>query len=130
MTAQTTTSSISSPSTTQNTSSSGLNDAGRIGVGVGVPLGVLFLTIIAVLAWMLRRRTRSLREEGKNHAPAGFGIKGDPTQRPFGVKTGINENTRHVLEQDPPMHELHGIAQSPHLRELQGSPATHRRELP
>lgn len=132
MIAQTATSSPSSPSTTQNTSSSGLNDTEKIGVGVGVSLGVLFLTIIAFLACMLRRRTRASREEGKNHSPAGFGINPDPTQRPGVVNTGINGNRRHAPEQDrlvQGIHELHGI-QSPNFRELQGSPAPHRRELP
>ena len=114
MTAQIATSSLSSPSPTQSTSSSGLNNAGRIGIGVGVSSGVLFFTIIAFLAYMLRRRTRSLREKGTNKVPTGYDMTGDPTQ---------------VLEQNrlmPGVHELHGI---PHSRELEGSGIQYSEEL-
>ena len=113
-----------------------MNTAERIGVGVGVSLGILFLTIIAFLAWMLHRHTRSsqTREKGNNQVPANFDIKEDlPTQRPDAVNTGTNENQSHVPEQDrllPEIYELHDIAQRPYSRELHGSPAPHRRELP
>lgn len=63
---------------------------------------------------MLRRHTRSLREKGTSKVPAGYDMKGDPTQ---------------VLEQNrlvPGVHELHGI---PHSRELQGSGIQRPEEL-
>lgn len=119
LTAQTATSSLIPPSTAQNTSSSGLDTAERTGIGVGVSLGVLFLTIIAFLACVLCRRTRSLRTR---------------INQPDVVNTGNNENKIHVPEQDrlvQGVHELHDTAQTPYPRELDGSSVLgSRRELP
>ena len=84
---------------------------------------------------MLRRRTRSsqTREKGNNQVSADLNrMGGMPAQGPDVGNTGVNENKTHVPEQDCFMqgiHELHGVAQSSY-RELQGSPAPYRRELP
>ena len=131
LTAQTATSSSSLPTKTQVTSLTGLNTAEKIGVGVGVSLGVLFLVIIALLTYMLRRHTiaSQTRLKSNNQVPAGFdALEHLPAQKPDVYNTKVNEimsrgsETEYHMQQ---IHEVHGTAQGSYPRELQGSPAPH-----
>ncbi|KAM0804376.1 hypothetical protein BDR22DRAFT_969732 [Usnea florida] len=131
VTAQITTPPLASPSAIRPTTSSGLNAAERIGIGVGVSLGFLFLIKIALLGCVLYRGAGSLstRKKGKNdQVPADFGDS--LRQRPDLDEVRANGSTSHVPGQARPMREVPELEDTcPYPRELQGSLVPYGREL-
>lgn len=122
--------------TTQVTPPTGLSTAERIGVGVGVSLGVLFLTIIALLTYILRRQTiiaSQAHPKGSDHVLADFDSNNTsrhlPVQRlnVYNNTNKFNEFMSHGSEEPEnhtqQIHEVHGTARSSNPSELHGSPA-------
>lgn len=133
--AETAISSPDLPTTTSHVPSpTGLNTAERIGVGVGVSLGVLFLAIIALLTYILRRQTiiaSQTRPKSGDHVPTDSNNNTSrhlPAPRPdvYNNTNKVNEIMSQGSEEPEyptqQIHEMHGMARSSYPRELHGSP--------
>ena len=99
----------------------GISRSAKLGIGIGVPLGVIFLAFIGYILLRRGRHKRNLRGGTVDNAVA------EQKQTVDGEVVQVQQ------EDDNPVHpwpELHGqsIAQNP--RELEGSPGPARKELP
>ena len=120
----------SSPSTTSvvpAASSSapphGLSTAAKVGVGLGVPLGIIILAIIGfVILRQQKFRKISHVEQHENTAAARL----YPNEG-YIDNAGSGGGT---LEIKHGLHEIHGTEVPAHSRELEGSPGVRRHELP
>ena len=131
---------------------SALSMSAKIGIGLGVPLGVVILTLmVALLFWKRRKRNRSprlshlgkpntgagsyaLNEDQKTEAATGKDARSSNTQA---HTSGISSaDLRASILSDPPTvsslgpSEVHGDDIPPYSRELMGSPGVLVYELP
>ena len=117
--------STSSASTTSFTSSpsAGLGHSAKLGIGLGVSLGIIFLASVGYVSYRYFRRTRKGRlatEEPISAAAEKEGPNGEEYMRPG--YDGLGPTSR--------MSELHGESVPNSPRELEGSPKDTRKELP
>lgn len=117
---------MASPEAANSSSATiGLSSPAKIGVGVGVSLGVVFFAII-IAGLVLVRRTRNGRSKLEDQGQGGGAEKSATTDEPVmqeldndGNGAGIGSGAR----------ELHAIESPPTSRELTGSPGPPRYEL-
>ncbi|KAL9063257.1 MAG: hypothetical protein Q9161_009561 [Pseudevernia consocians] len=138
-------------------SSGSLATSTKIGIGLGVPLGVIIVAIIAFLCMRhIRHKKQSRLRHSGNIAAAGVYPASDQDMKLNAVQVEKKTDVAASLEQTGPLpvspleqrapvsplgheedvspsaniRELHGWDIPPYSRELEGSPAPVRKELP
>ena len=109
-----------------STSSSGLSDAAKIGIGLGVPLGVLIIALEIGFVLYRRKRYRSQQastEPGGEVATYKSGLDGDESTKHGSNFKGAEEKTTKLREMD-------GNSLPFSRKELTGTPGVRRSELP
>lgn len=99
----------------------------KTGVGLGVPLGVLIMAILAFLLYRYHRRSKPVGDTNNRsvgvdewNAASEAGIYKPPGQ-------GMTNNMPPLVAE---ISEADSVPVSSYLRELEGTPGPHRRELP
>ncbi|KAI4156725.1 MAG: hypothetical protein LQ340_000039 [Diploschistes diacapsis] len=88
-----------STAVTDQSGDSGLSTGAKIGIGVGVPLGVLLLAAIAAFFFLRRRKSkqgpvpiqRPLGDPSKANSPGGQGLHGQGAHAPHGKWQNMSE---------------------------------------
>ncbi|KAL8707619.1 MAG: hypothetical protein Q9220_007357 [cf. Caloplaca sp. 1 TL-2023] len=128
----TTNSATSSPETSPNQSSSGLSSSAKVGIGLGVPLGVLALGLLGFLLWRHGRHTKSSQQRHMgNIAAAGlYPLHPDNDPEKSGAPaTSMPQAAQYTPYAQPHSPELHSETVPPYSRELFGDPVNRPREL-
>ena len=126
-------SSAAATTTSPSSSSSGLDQSAKIGIGLGVPLGLL---ITAIFAYMVYRYSRNKKISRGRHvgniAAAGLYPAADnaDAEKLDAVAVQAKDDDNHGVSSVSGKGELHGDHIPPYTRELEGSPGLGKRELP
>jgi len=124
--------SSATPSATTSPVSSGLTASAKVGIGLGVPLGVIVCNAVGSLIFRYLRHKQSsrLRHHG-NVAAAGLYPAVDESAHAAGSSGGVkelkNDGGNGGEEKGP--HEMQGEEVPAYSRELPGSPGPARSEL-
>ncbi|CAH0018672.1 unnamed protein product [Clonostachys rhizophaga] len=86
-------------------SGDGLGTAARIGLGVGITMGAIGITALAVAFWMVRRRNTVVKRA--ETIPASEELQGDVSKRPW-WRTDIREMASNEELRRGPQHEMTG----------------------
>ena len=119
--------SSSSKPTQSSSPDTGLSSSDKVGIGLGVPLGVLVIGLMAfLLVYYQRKRKRAgrrddeappdIREKGNSSVHETMDAKDQEAQEPQGLGGDVHE----IAEGEVPQYS----------RELEGSPGVWRHELP
>lgn len=132
-----TSSSTSAPETRANSSAaSGLSFSAKVGIGLGVPLGVIILAIFGFFV-LRHQRNRQSRLGGPENAAAATathpandeqGKRLGPGEAGGNLTTPRSHDRPHGLNQNA--HEIHEPDLPPYSREAPGSPGVWKQELP
>lgn len=126
--AETTAASASSiPATTDD--GNGLTVAQKVGIGLGVPLGVLAISIVGALGFLYRRRSQrpsGLDEPPNSDQPAPSGML-EAAKAPWDPRSSRAETV--IAELPSPSFEMEGISEDANHRPISEVMGTPRSEL-
>ncbi|PYH63793.1 EGFR-like transmembrane domain-containing protein [Aspergillus vadensis CBS 113365] len=118
----------STPAPATTDTNSGLTVAQKVGIGLGVPLGVLAISIVGALGFLYRRRSQrsGVDEPPNSNQPASSGMV-EAAKAPWDSRIPRAETV--IAELPSPSFEMEGIAEEVNHRPISEVMGTPRSEL-